>query len=174
MRGKWRTIRLGAGKVAADVAEHLHDVVDARGAADMRGARGGKPQHVLELGRAARAGGAVGVRHRHLAGDGDGAVAAQRDDAHAARLECRCRGLDTCHGQQQMLEPHLGRTIGERDIEGLVGAGEQRFVDPDGTCPRWRRTRGEAPVARGCVSPRRQLEGSVDAALQRAVRKSRS
>ncbi len=124
--------QLGAGQVTADIAEHLHDVVNTSRSACVRGARSGKTQHVLQFGRAARTGTGVAVGRRDLAGDGDRTVAAQRDHANTARFQRRGGRLDPRHGEQQVLEAYLGRAIGERDVEGLVGAGEQRLVDPNG------------------------------------------
>ena len=158
--------QLGAGQIATDVAQDLHDVVDARRAPRMRSAGSGKAQHVLELGRPPGSNVAISVRCRQLAGDGDGAVAAKRCDTHPADFQRGGGRLDARHGEHEMLEPHLGRAVGQGDIVGMVGAGEQRLVDPDGAgtvrdgadggglwsgLHRLRRRR------RGCLTPARGL-----------------
>ena len=134
--------QLGAGQIAADVAEHLHDVVDARRTAGVRGARGGKAQHVLQFGRAARTGTGVAVGRR-ISPAMVTALSRRSETTRTPRASSAAAAASTrVMASSEMLEAHLGRAIGERDVEGLVGAGEQRFVDPDRASRAGRRPRG--------------------------------
>ena len=129
-------------------------LLDAGDRASMLGDLDCAAQGLLEFRRAPRWAAIADQCDRVLADDQGGALAAQPTDADAVPFEQPYDRVDPAQRVQQMFEAYLGRPVGQRQIEGVVAAGEQRLVDPECRVARAAKCGGHPARAGGGVTAR--------------------
>ena len=118
----------GIGAIAGQ--QGVEHILDASGRAAAPGGVHGAAQDILELDRAARRLALARQRDGALVDDQGGALVAQACGADGALLEDADGGFDAGEGVDEMGEADLAGPIGQRQVEGVVAAGQQRLVDP--------------------------------------------